>query len=302
MKKTALLTSLFLALFAGIIYLLEIKYKTYVTPVDVLFTDIDNEIGSVNKIYIGGSHTGTFHTYSNDSTDIIRNFSFQGLDLFKQYAILKKYIPLAPHLKKVYIGLDYEMLGQNQALSGEEYLDRQFYKYIDTLYKNNITNILMAKSNFYRSNRDLAFLVQQNNSTEGLKKNKKKEDLNFIPVTTGKKLNLKDCKKRALEHSVIKFKRSLSPENLAYLDAIIKLCAKNNIELIIFNPPKSDCFCDNVDPKNSLWAKTQIDSLLNTNNLKYYDFWRDTSFQDSDFEDYDHLNVLGVKKILGKLN
>ncbi len=279
-----------------IIILFEFKYKSYETSYDYIYNNLNKQKNQINVIYIGNSHTGVLKNVPIKSQDIVSNLSSQGQDLFKIYVIIKKYIPLLPQLKRIYIGLDYEMLVQNQTISGEEFIERQLYKYTDTLYHYDIANILMSQSNFFRANRDLTFLLKKNN------KNESKEKANtFIPISS-KKTNLKECQKRALEHSLIKFKKDLCSQNLSYIVELIKLCKINNVSLIFFNPPKRKCFCDNIIYDNSMSAKKQIDSIMLNNNMLYYDFVGDTSFIDADFRDYDHLNADGVKKMLTKLN
>ena len=276
--------------------LLEYKYKNYQNPADLLFVGLEKDAPTINEIYIGGSHTAVFGTYSSDSSKVIRNLSFQGFDLFKINAIIKKWQPKMTDLKTIYLGLDYEMLGQNQAVSGEAYLDRQFFPYIDTLYNYNVTNLLMSKSNFFRSNRDLSYLFQRSNQ-------KKITTPNFIPLGTKKEnLNDKACKQRATEHSLIKFKKQLLNQNITYLNDLITTCKKNNIQLIIFNPPKTACFKDYEVKENVTMAKFKIDSLLTENQIKYYDFCQSTDFEDGDFNDYDHLNTAACKRLIAILN
>jgi hypothetical protein len=106
---------------------------------------MDERAPSFTHIYIGNSHTGGFHAYHPDSSAKICNLSMQGQDLFKEYAVLKKWLPKMVNVHDVLLGLDYEVLGQNQALNGEEYLDRQFYRYTDTMYRYSFSNVIMAR-------------------------------------------------------------------------------------------------------------------------------------------------------------
>lgn len=292
MKSIVFKSILLLGCILTIIFFLEYKYKSYQTPADLLFYNLEREANFISTLYIGGSHTGVIENYTKDSSQLVRNLSSQGCDVFKIYAILKKWQPQMPNLKKVYIGIDYEMLGQNQAMFGEEYLDRQFFKYTDTLYKYDFTNILMSKSNFFRANRDLSHLISN--------ENKEIKAPNFIPLTNTVSSEI-ECKKRAIEHSVIKFNSKLISENLNFINSIISLAKNNSIELIVFNAPKQKCFQENVKKETSLLAKQKLDSLFEANQVKYYDFWNDSHFTDSDFGDYDHLNARGVEKLMQKL-
>lgn len=295
MKKGILYGSLFIIIVSASVLALEYRYKNYSTVTDSVYQNLDVNKLKLTHLYIGNSHTINLGTYTNDSNAFVGNFGYQGLDLFKTFALLRKWIPQMKQLKYVYLGLDYEVLGQNQSLSGEEYLDRQFFKYTDTLYKFNVSNVLMSKSNFFRANRDLSYLFKSSSV--------KKDATNFIPLDT-KKGNLNDagCKKRAREHSLIKFKKNLLNENLAYLNEIIQICKKQHVELILFNSPKTSCFRNYVVQENVQLAHSKIDSLLQVNQLHYYDYYSSKDFVDSDFKDYDHLNLIATKRMIDLIN
>lgn len=297
-KKLGLEIVLFVFFIGVIILFFEWKYKYYKTAADYIFEEIETKKDAITHIYYGNSHVGALGKYNQDQNAIVMNMSTHGTDLFKAYTILRKYMPLFPKLKYIYLGLDYEMLGQNQSLGGEEFLDRQFYKYTDTLYKYNFASKIMASSNFFRANRDLNyFFASEKEKSIALEQKAN----NFIPITNTSLFNESQCKKRALEHSAIRFKQHLMVENLGYVQSIINLFKKSNIQLIIFNPPKRKCFKENVKKENSYLAKQKIDSLLISNKIKYYDFWNDSSFVDNDFLDNDHLNKNGGVKMMNKL-
>ncbi len=282
---------IFFILNGAIIFFLERKYQNYQNTYDFIFKNVDKNKNLYTDVYIGNSHTEALKEYTNKENCNILNIATPGQDLFKTYTILKKWMPILKNVKYIYIGIDYEMLGQNLSLSGLAYEDRQLFKYTDTLYLNGIENLLMAKSSFFRSNRDIKFLFFKQD-TNSLK--------NFTPPVF--KLNDVDCKKRALEHSQIRFKKTLINENLDFLNRIIKDAEINNKKLIFFNPPKSACFVENALVENVTFAKNKLDSLFKKNNLVYYDYNNDTSFLDTDFLDYDHVNELGKIKLIKKIN
>lgn len=274
-----------------IIYLLEKKYEHYQNTYDLILGDLDKTKDSYTDIYIGNSHTEALQVYTNKPGAHVVNIATPGQDLFKAYSILKKWVPLMKNVQTIYLGLDYETLGQNLSLSGLAYEDRQLYKYTDTLYVNGLENLLMAKSNFFRSNRDVQFLFS---------KQKLPVSANYVPPVV--KLNNEDCRKRALEHSQIRFKKELLDENINLLLVIIEIAVKNKRNLVIFNPPKSECFMGSSFKNNVLLAKGKIDSVFTKNNIKYYDFYNDGEFTKDDFLDYDHLNGQGTIKLITKIN
>ncbi len=282
---------LFLFFNGIIIFLLEIVYNKYENTYDSIFKDIDKNKNLYTDVYIGNSHTMALKENTDNPNAKVLNIATPGQDLFKTYAILKKWVPLLQNVKTIYIGIDYEMLGQNLSLSGLPNEDRQLYKYTDTLYYQNAENILMAKSSFFRANRDLNFLVYK----KDVEVNK-----NYIPPVI--QLNEEDCKKRALEHSQIRFKANLIDENVNYIVEIIKMAKANEKQLVIFIPPKSSCFKNNVIANNIQLSKLKLDSILTKANIKYFNFYEDAVFVANDFLDYDHLNTTGVKKLISKIN
>jgi len=282
---------LFIALNGLVMYLLEKKYQHYQNTYDLILGRLEKVKDSCTDIYIGNSHTQALQTYTNKAGAYVVNIATPGQDLFKAYSLLKKWIPLMKNVQNIYLGLDYETLGQNLSLSGLAYEDRQLYKYTDTLYVNSMENILMAKSNFFRSNRDIQFLFS---------KQKLPVTTNYVPPVV--KLNAEDCRKRALEHSQIRFKKELLDENTGLLLGIIEIAAKNKKNLIVFTPPKSQCFKENSVAENIRMAKRKIDSLFTANKVSYYDFYNDTTFAEHDFLDYDHVNEQGRMKLINRIN
>jgi hypothetical protein len=291
MAKVIKVIAFFFLLNGGVIYLLEKKYASHKNTYDVILKKLEENKNTYTDIYIGNSHTQALKTYTNRNGAIIANIATPGQDLFKTYTILKKWVPLMSNLNTIYFGLDYETLGQNLSLSGLDYEDRQLYKYTDTLYKYSFENVLMARSNFFRSNRDLKFLYA-------------KQDIetaeNYIPPAIA--FSAENCKKRALEHSEIRFKKSLIDENITLLAAIIKLINVNKKRLVIYIPPKSKCYIENSVKENVLLAKAKIDSVLNSNKVDYYNFYTSEEFTDEYFLDYDHVNEKGRIKLIEKIN
>jgi hypothetical protein len=283
--------ALFFLLNGAVVFLFETLYKGHNNTYDIIFKDITKNKNAYTDIYIGNSHTQALQTYTNKMNAVVLNIATPGQDLFKTYTILKKWVPLLNNVNSIYVGLDYEMLGQNLSLSGLAYEDRQLYKYTDTLYENNMESILMAKSNFFRANRDIKFLFYG----DDLSVNK-----NYIPPVI--QLNDEDCRKRALEHSQIRFKKNLVSENMNFLLGIIDVAKTNNKKLIFFNPPKSPCFIENSVSENIKFAKFKIDSVFSKNNIDYYSFYNDFEFSKDNFLDYDHLNEQGRIKLVKKIN
>ena len=218
------------------------------------------------------------------------------------------------------MGLDYDLVGYNQVKNGDEHYDREYYPYTGEMYNDNLTNRLMSKSSFFRANRDMSYLFFGP---------KKKKPVNFIPITSSspatatdtvtkvdapaaaspqaqapaphKKLDPFMCRKRAEEHTLLKYKEKYIPENLNYLKTIVDVCQKHNVELIFFNPPKTECYKGSSNKKNVANAKHIIDSFVTANKLVYLDVYNDPAFNDDLFVVFDHLNPQGTVILGDKL-
>ncbi len=298
---------------ATAIALLEYAYRYYSTQADRVFKPYYAKVNTVQTLYIGNSHIGVFNNIFPEGSNEVGNMSLGGQDIFRMYTVLKTLVPKSPALKKVYMGLDYDLIGYNQTKSGQEYINREYYQYTDTLYNNTMTNRAMSMSNFFRANRDIAFLFKRNKTEE--------KPINFIPVASPpvnagtetssvstpalvhhKTIDPFLCRKRAEEHTLLKFKQQNIAENLDYLERIVALCHQHNVQLILFDPPKTECYRSYSNKEVVINAKHTIDSFAVANKVPYLDFYNDSTFNDDMFVDYDHLNAVGVKILSDKLD
>lgn len=307
-----------MAICVATILLLEYVYRNYSTQADRVFAPYYQKAKTVETIYIGNSHIGVFNDLFPSETKNVGNMSLGGQDIFRMYTVLKTIIPKSPKLKKIYMGLDYDLIGYNQTKSGQEYIDREYFKYTGELYDTSVTNRAMSRLNFFRANRDISYLWKRDKQEN--------KPINFIPVannnaaTADKVVALVDstqaqapqaiphkqhdpfmCRKRAEEHSLLKFKQKYIAENLQFLKKLVMLCNEHNIELVLFDPPKTACYKSYCNKENIANAKHLIDSFALANKIPYLDFYDDTAFNDDMFVDYDHLNPIGVKILSDKI-
>ena len=296
MRRFITFMALLLTLSAGVVFVLEFLFRDYKTTADYLFRRFNKRTTTVETIYIGNSHIGAFSSVLPDSMHSMVNMSIGGQDIFRMWAVLNKIVPQSPNLKVVYMGLDYDLIGYNQSKSGQEYIDRQYYKYTGQLYNNTPTNRAMSSSSFFRSNRDLAYIFAKKVKDTG-----DEEVANFIPLTSSK-ANPEECKKRAEEHTLLKFKNANMAENLAYLAQIVAICHLHNVQLVFINPPKTECYRQYSNPQVLTVAKHTIDSFITVQHATYHDFYSDTAFHDTMFADFDHLNYTGVSLLISKLH
>jgi hypothetical protein len=224
-----------------------------------------------------------------DSSTSCFNASFGGQDLYHMYSIIKTYLPQMTSLRIIVLGLDYDLLGYDLEVANEMWRDRQYYPYTHMLYKDGYGDQLVASSSFFRTNRDFMVLLQGKSST------KNADQLVVSPLDGA------SCMERAREHSVYKFKSGLIEKNLDYLQQLIFLCVDRGIRLILLETPKQDCYNANYCQETKNVAIAKIRELMQKNNMNFYDYSSDSTFDAGDFIDADHLNEAGAKKLIGRL-
>src|SRR5438045_3360208 len=106
--------------------LLEFAYRNYSTEADRLFGPYYLKAETVKTVYIGNSHIGVFNGIFPESDTLVGNMSLGGQDIFRMYTVIKTILPKSKSLKKIYMGLDYDLIGYNQSKSGQEYIDREY--------------------------------------------------------------------------------------------------------------------------------------------------------------------------------
>lgn len=272
--------------------IVEFLYRDYKTPVDYIMLNFNKNKENIKAIITGNSHTdaiGTPDIFEDINSTI--NLSMGGQDLYHILLLLEKCIPESPRLKLVILGLDYDMAGYNFAKEKQEWKDRYYYPWNKNIYDRSFGNIIMAESGFMRSNRDLSYLFSSQEANQ---------NPSFIPpVAAGNNEHV--CRKRALEHSVIKFSRDLAEENLYYLKRISEICKNHNVTLLFVNTPKSTCYTNNYHPEVIKFSSQKYKTFSLQHNIVYLDLFSDTCFTENDFIDFDHLNKQGVDKLLSRI-
>jgi hypothetical protein len=273
--------------FIGIVALLEFLFRYSNNPVENKFS-IYSELNDISIIIIGNSHSAAIGSPIVYDSLLSYNFSIGGQDIFHMYAILKAIKPKSTSLKKIVIGIDYDLLGYDYKIANQMWMDRLYYKYTNLLYDSSLSNRIMASSNFFLANRDLSnvhvFAIGKNETLET-------NYLNFLAKGV-------DCSRRAIEHSINKFDSSLIQKNLLYLYEINKIAKSKSIELLFVNYPKRDCYYNHYNEDVAIKGKMLISNFSDTTGINFIDLWRNKGFCDEDFLDSDHLSPEGVNKVL----
>ncbi|MBK9541657.1 MAG: hypothetical protein IPQ03_13470 [Bacteroidetes bacterium] len=292
---------LFLELIALLIFLvlllgmLEWKYASYRTQADILMDEFQRKKSDSKILWLGNSHTIPLiaELDSIKAQPSSASFAYGGMDLFWSAVLLEKYMDQIPELQTVCVGIDEELLGYNQTYFKLEYINRSLFRYTDTLDENSATSRLLANSNFFRTNRDIAYLFNRRNQPSDLK------PMLHGFFSPGDKVQL--CRERAKENTITRFSSRLIPKNIQLLAEIIHAAKKTGKEIILFTPPKSTLYQSFRD-KDAIHASTKaLQELVQKEKVNYLN-GIESFYPDSLFKDPDHLNLIGASVFLDSLN
>ena len=159
MKKLAVNSFNLLFIISISVFGFEFIYKDYINPVDYRLKPLEF-IEEVETLILGASHTQALGNKFIFENHKCYNASLGGQDLLHSFLILKSFVQKMNNLKSVVIELEYHSLGYNLDHFQQSWKDRQYYKYTHELENKNWLNTLLAKSNFFRSNRDLSYIYK----------------------------------------------------------------------------------------------------------------------------------------------
>ncbi|MBN1930089.1 MAG: hypothetical protein JW786_00585 [Desulfobacterales bacterium] len=92
-------------------------------------------------------------------------------------------------------------------------------------------------------------------------------------------------------------------ENYAYLQKIINQSKRGNITPILISLPASKYYTRNLHDDSSFsLMQEKLAGLSHTYRIKYYNYFFDKRFIDSDFSDTIHLNSMGANKMTSIIN
>ena len=84
--------------------------------------------------------------------------------------------------------------------------------------------------------------------------------------------------------------------NIKYLEILLKEITKRNITPVFITSPVHKTYYDNTDSGKILLIEEVINNLCLKYSCRYYNYFRDSRFEDEDFADVDHLNPKGAEK------
>ncbi|CAN5528617.1 hypothetical protein BH11BAC1_BH11BAC1_19180 [soil metagenome] len=293
MKKIIIEISALVFFVMAIFMLLEFLFRDYKNAVDKVMDDFFLDRDSAKVLMVGNSHTLPFYkALKHEAGSGVACLSIGGDDLFWMQALVKKQLKSMPAVQYVILNCDDELLGFNQSLSGLNYMNRMLYPYTDEMYGNKQMDILLSKSNFFRSNRDFGYLFS------------KQSNADMMIANAGGKGTFTDeeCKSRAKEISEKRFQTKLFSENISYILSIIDEVKKGKKKLFILKLPKCDCLASSVNIENLGNSRKLLDSVFTATHTEMLDFSGDSTFKRNAFANPDHLTPQAARMLMEKIN
>ncbi|MEO8087426.1 MAG: hypothetical protein ABI763_11430 [Bacteroidota bacterium] len=293
MKKIIIEISALLIFIIAVFMLLEFLFRDYKNGVDRVMDDFFKSRDQAEVLMVGNSHALPFYNaLKHEEGSGVAFLTIGGDDLFWMQALVRKQLHSMPAVRYVILNCDDELLGFNQSLSGLSFMNRMLYQYTDEMYANKEMDILLSKSNFFRSNRDIGYLFS------------KQSNANIVMANAGGKGTFTDeeCKVRAKEISEKRFQTKLFSENLTYVVSIINEVKRCNKILFVLKLPKCDCLSAAVNQENLADSRRLLDSVFMATKTEMLDFSGDHTFTRDAFANPDHLTPQVAKKLMVKMN
>lgn len=229
------------------------------------------------------------------------NFALVSQSIDYDYFILNKYIDDLPNLHTVIIPISYFTLTKRLEDGIESWRKFRYINYLDynsltiqerlslrtyfTIFQSNGKSVLMQLYKWFFHNKSN---VQCDSLGWGKWENDVQKDL------------IKTAREAAARHEDGSYQFE---ESLKYINYIIDLCKNRNIKIILFTPPATKYYYDELD-KNKLELIInkckEIDSQ--NNNVVYRNYLNNSNFKNALFRDGDHLNTKGTKILSRKLS
>jgi len=243
--------------------------------------------GTYQNFILGDSHTQC--AISDSDFKRTKNLSKSGEAYIYTYHKLKLLSESNPQIDTVVMGLSYH----NLSFMYEDFIDMDkiLKKSIFLMPKVDRMNILESKNySLFFYLRSCYSLIKQWALGP--------ERVDWIGFHNPLDEALKLDKIKAQERSKFHFYENgepygFSPSQFEYLERIVALCKKKNIELLLFNIPIHDYYYNEI-PKQFI---DKLEHFKRSNKTEIYSFDQ-LEFSNSEFSpDGDHLNVLGAKKL-----
>ena len=255
---------------------------------------LNSNLENIEFLFFGSSHTdGNVNPkyISNSSANIAHGSQ----DIQLDSALFFKYSKRLKKLKKVIIELDYHTLEAKH--NPDFYRFLWYYKYYDINlgdYKPyNKFSLYLSNTNYFNK-----YLIRQLNPFS--KSSTSINKYGFTENTSGifKKLNFNEEKIKKISKARGGKTSNINYEfNKSKIISIINYCDKNNIEVVFLKNPQYLTYTNSYIKEKEQRRTFFLDSLISNGKIKVLDYEFDKRFNVTDFNNGDHLNTKGAKKL-----
>lgn len=246
----------------------------------------------VETLILGSSHA-VYGVYPDTFSSLAFNAAHVSQTLHYDYVILSQVIEALPDLRTLIVPVSYFSFRTSLEHSAESWRIKNYHLYYDCEDCDKSWNHRLEIVNG-------AFSANLRRSWNWLRN--KQDEVNSTRLGYGTKhINKPDGDLQATAALAAERHTHDSDEfvaeNQKYLTKLIELARKKGVKVVLLTMPGSSYYRELLE-ENQLQEMREICQQWATNpDISYLDLLDDTSFQDEDFRDGDHLNLQGAVKL-----
>ncbi len=260
---------------------------------------LDKHSKNLKVLFLGNSHV-----YYGVNPHFIEQRSFNAAYVSQSvncdYAIFKKYEDQLDSLKFLFLPLDYVSLYNTIEHGPESFRVKNYFNYYGIILEGYFPNSLEIFYGTVYGNIKRVWRVYHRKKLD-IYSDVACNDLGWGYWTTTNKNFMSSAKKSAEIQK--QNNKNFLQRNIDLYNEIIKEANKSKIKVILLTPPAHYYY-------SQQFSKKEIDRIIQTGNslsskysdVYYYNFLNDSSFNNDDFFDANHLNDRGAQKLSLRLN
>lgn len=281
---------------AGTVFI-EYRLRQLTTSYSKKRHDLESKLSRIQLLVLGSSQPlqGLNPIYFSCNAYNLANVS---QTLYYDIELTKQYIKKMPELKVVIIPIAYFTLGEElKALpeSNREY----FYYHYWNLNIEHLPGIDLKKVSLipvFTLITSLKLALRPSDLIDHIDSNGWK----CIELTDENIMTEEKGKARVRQHEFSD--TAIRNEHIQMLRGFLALLLKNHIRPVFITTPVYKTYYNNINKKYYEADLEIIHTLSREYGLQYFDYFKDPSFEKSDFSDNDHLNKKGAEKFSKMLN
>lgn len=293
-----------------ILYLLPIVIISI--PIELLLRKIPNEYTYKKEYLNKHAHEievlilGSSHSYYGVDPSYFSNNTFNASHVSQtyewDYEIYKKYKDRFTSLKTIILPVSYFSLLTELETNSEHWRIKNYLIYYNIYKANSLHYFTELFSNNVKVNAQQIYFYYILG-----KKNKLCSDLGWKPLQLSTSpddfdaIGLDAAQRHTRTFTSSEERTAVLNKNVSILRNFIR--SNPNIRIILFTPPAYKTYYDNLDEEQmKLMIETSEKLASEADNCLYLNLLKNNTFTQSDFEDADHLNESGTKKLSLMLN